>query len=428
LKSLATSGEAAEVVLAEAVSERGGEALSPAAVPFNWMQLVQIGSIPTIQAGSLIGELWNAYRGTSGYPGVPAPEGALRTVGEAMLDRTFSLAMNAMTGFPNREVVREMESELEKAHEMFERRGWFDEPLDYHPAPPPVETWKTEERAVRLPGKLVFDHITFDSAYAPHRGEPGRRRWLANAPNRKMHAYVMEHTGEPNRPWLVCVHGFSMGTPTTNFVGFNARHLHEELGLNLIFPVLPLHGPRTAGFSGGEILKPDYMNLVHMFAQSVWDIRRSIDWVRQRGGRRVGLYGISLGGYNVAMTASMDSDLECVIAGIPMVNFVQAARDNSPWVLDWYHGDGATDWKLMASVIRVVSPLTFRPKVPLERRFIYAGRADRVARPSHARALGLHWGSAETHWYSGGHVFGSFKKSVQNFVDDCLRRSDFTTH
>ena len=28
-----------------------------------------------------------------------------------------------------------------------------------------------------------------------------------------------------------------------------ARRLHEELGVNVALPVLPLHGPRAAGFA-----------------------------------------------------------------------------------------------------------------------------------------------------------------------------------
>ena len=37
-------------------------------------------------------------------------------------------------------------------------------------------------------------------------------------------------------------------------------------------------------------------------------------------------------------------------------------------------------------------------QIPVEKRFIYAGVADRVARPDQARALWRHWGRPEIEW------------------------------
>ena len=46
------------------------------------------------------------------------------------------------------------------------------------------------------------------------------------------------------RPWVVCVHGALMGRGSVDLRLFRARHLHEQLGLNVLLPVMPLHGPR----------------------------------------------------------------------------------------------------------------------------------------------------------------------------------------
>ena len=43
----------------------------------------------------------------------------------------------------------------------------------------------------------------------------------------------------------------------------------------------PADGPRASGrVSGSELLAPDYINLLHTFAQAVWDVRRTLEWVR----------------------------------------------------------------------------------------------------------------------------------------------------
>jgi predicted alpha/beta hydrolase family esterase len=67
-----------------------------------------------------------------------------------------------------------------------------------------------------------------------------------------------------------------------------------------------------------------------------------------------------------------------------------------------------------------VSPLTFDPVVPKDRRYIYAGIADRVVRPDQARALWRRWGQPEIRWFSGGHVAMQMRRGVLDFVEDAL--------
>jgi len=43
-----------------------------------------------------------------------------------------------------------------------------------------------------------------------------------------------------------------MGTLNKSLMRFQPEYLHEELGLNLLMPVLPLHGPRDTGLISGK--------------------------------------------------------------------------------------------------------------------------------------------------------------------------------
>jgi len=386
------------------------------------LRMLQLSSIPSIEVGRLVSEFWGVARKSAGVAPVrPNPLG-YSSIGEAMLDHTFTLAMNAMTGIPDRAQMELQRTEMREASGLFEQQGWLDEPRAFHRDPPAVRDWTLRNESAILPSRVRFQRLSFASEYEPWAGIPGSDRWLSRAANKTSHAYVLEHA-ERDRPWLVCIHGFGMGTPSVNFTGFAARWLHEELGLNLIFPTLPLHGLRGTGrVSGGELLAPDYIALIHSFAQAVWDIRRTISWIRARGAQRVGVYGLSLGGCNAAMVASIDDDLTCAIAGIPVVDFPRVARDNAPWVLDWYH-DRGTDWNLLSSTMRVVSPLGMQPLLPVDRRFIFAGHADRVVPPHQARALWMHWNQPDIHWYPGGHVFGFMSRDVQEFVGRSLQQA-----
>jgi hypothetical protein len=349
---------------------------------------------------------------------------SLALLGELLLDRTFRLSTSFLTRVPHPAALRRLREEAEAAQRLYEAQGWLAEPAAYHRDPPALLDPETrEERSWSGPRRRRYLRLVFPSRYEPHAGEPGRERWLAHPRNGTAHAYVLEHAGGP-RPWLVCVHGFGMGTPLLNLSGFPVRLLYDRLGLNLLFPCLPLHGSRSATrFSGSEVLAPDYLRLVNLFAQGAWDLRRLVSWIRARGGERVGLYGISLGGYVCALAAGLEDGLACVVAGIPLVDFPLAARDNLPWILRGQGGGLAFDWRLVREITRVVSPLALAPRVPREGRFIYAGNADRIVKPEHPRALWRHWRGPEIHWFTGGHVLGAWNRSVLPFLERSLRRT-----
>lgn len=381
-------------------------------------------TVPGIQLGSLLSEGWGAYRGESQWHEVPQVEPSLGIALGAMLDRSFAAATNILTGVPSPEAVRQFNTGAAAMRDFLAERGCLDDPARYHREPPLLGPWTTAEDSTWLGARRQrFQRVAWASGFEPHPGEPGRERWLEREANRMMHAYVLEHRGDP-RPWLVCVHGFGMGTPLVNFGGFSAKRLYEDLGLNLIFPCLPLHGPRGARrVSGSELLAPDYINLLHTFAQSVWDVRRALDWVRSREPKGVGLYGISLGGNISALVASFVSRLDCVIAAIPMVDLTSAARDNEPWIFRRYEREFEMDWEVIRAISHVVSPLSLAPRVPRERLFICAGTADRVVPPNHARALWRHWDRPEIHWFSGSHVLGMLHPSVPDFLEHAVRTS-----
>ena len=72
----------------------------------------------------------------------------------------------------------------------------------------------------------------------------------------------------------------------------------------------------------------------------------------------------------------------------------------------------------------VVSPLSVPPQLPLERRFIYGGLADRLAHPRHqVGRLWEHWGRPEVLWYKGGHIAFARNKAVGRFVRHALESS-----
>ena len=233
-------------------------------------------------------------------------------------------------------------------------------------------------------------------------------------------ATVLRHRDRP-RPWVVAIHGFATGYPFMDLVGLHAKHMHQDLGLNVVMPVLPLHGPRKINRMSGEaFLSFDIINSVHGLAQAVWDIRRVLSWVRAQDPTGIALYGVSLGGYMTALLSGLEDGVDAAIAGIPVVDFPAIFREQSPHHIRMR----AVEHEILDGnaelVHRVVSPLVFPSRVPRSNRFIFAGLADRMAPPSQAHALWRHWEEPEIFWYGGNHVGYLWSKQVTSFLNHSL--------
>lgn len=363
-----------------------------------------------------LGLRW-ARRSEANHADVPAPEWGLRLFSKAMLDDLFLASEVASATVVSLGHGRRLIREITDSVELYERNGWLEDPASYHDTP---SAPRSVRRLHATSNVGIYCHVQFESGYAPHPGEPGRERWLAQAPNRVAHAWVLEHRGEP-RPWVVCVPGYRMGMPAVDFGAFRARWLHHQQGVNVAIPVMPLHGPRRAGRRGGDgFLSGDFVDTIHAQAQAVWDTRRLIRWIRATGAPRVAVHGVSLGGCTTALVAALESELDCVILGVPAADFLALARQHVPALaldlverLQFPMGD-------LECLLRVVSPLAMPPRVAHDRRFIYAGTADRLTIPAQARALWRHWGEPRLEWYQGSHVSFLWEAKVTALIREAL--------
>jgi hypothetical protein len=302
----------------------------------------------------------------------------------------------------------------------FEDNGWIDDPASYHRTPAAPD--HVEIESAEITG-LCAERISFESGYEPWEDEPGRERWLDYESNHTAHARIFRHAGE-DRPWVVCIPGYRMGQELTDTIAFRVHWLHRDLGLNVAIPVLPFHGPRTTGRRSGDLfLTGDFLDTVHAQAQAVWDIRKLIAWIREQGAPAVGIYGLSLGSYTAALIASLEDDLDCVVAGIPVVDFVDLVQANtSGWAVR-LTGLLGFPWDSVCEMLRVISPLELPVQTDRTRCFLFAGIYDQVAPPEQARALWRHWGRPRLVWYRGGHVSFLIENEVRDLLADAFRRT-----
>ena len=372
--------------------------------------------------------------------GVPPPRPTFKLAAKvAVDDLILGLEQFQSTGFALDGSIERIIGEVDRAHALFESRGLIENPEAYHMRPP--DLIDPEIRVEEIAGHRV-EILRFESGYAPAEGEPGRERWLGYDPCREGWAYVLRHEGPP-RPWLIATNGYRMGHARVDVSLFDRFYADggsrssfgmgapgarmggpSGLGLNVLIPVLPLHGPRRLGWhSGSGFLGVDVMNTVHGAAQAMWDMRRLLSWVRSQDAPAVGAFGLSLGGYTTALFASLAEDLTCAVPGIPVAEFSRLLQQHgSPQQLRYAESIGF-DLARIREMMRVVSPLALRPQVPHAGRMIFGATADRLVSPDQVRDLWRHWEEPEIVWYEGTHVTFQNERAVWSAVDRTMRES-----
>ncbi|MCC6849049.1 MAG: hypothetical protein IT294_11155 [Deltaproteobacteria bacterium] len=339
---------------------------------------------------------------------------------KVVFDEIFFMSEVLLARFVKAADRERLRAELADALAFFEEAGWVADPTGYHLPPPALEP-----RAIESASSFgrTYRHLTFASGFEPRRGEPGGDRWHDRTANRTAHVWLLQHPG-PARPWLVCVHGYRTGSPLTGFFQFSPRWLHETLGVNLALPVLPLHGPRASGWRSGEgLFSGEILDLVHLQAQAVWDLRRLLAWLRARDGMPVGLYGLSLGGGVAALTAGLESDLACVIAGMPMVDVMGLVERHVPPFIRGLVERFGISFDQIGRLLRLVSPLALAPRVASDRLFIFGGVADRIVPTGQIRALWEHWDRPRIEWHGGTHTSFGIESKVGLLVAEALART-----
>lgn len=387
-----------------------------------------------LSVGLLAGMLFAALAGVNfvvaGYaalhqdipvPGVPATARTLAMAAKVAIDEALLAYFVSSANVPTGAKVAEDAAEVQALTEALDKQGWLKKPADFHRTPDAPDKVEIQTRKA---GGENFEQLIFDSGFEPIESLPGAQRWQEYSGNRKMHAWMFRHSGPP-RPWLMGIHGYRMGVPFMDFSLFDVEYLHRRLGLNLILPILPLHGPRRAyKRSGSGYLDGNIVDMLHAETQAAWDLRRVLAWLRKdQSAHEIGVMGYSLGGYNTALLAGLESDLQCAIAGIPLTDMAGAVWRHMPGLQQRQLEAQGLDVAKIQRALTPVSPLALAPLVAKDRRYIFAATGDQLVPSDQALRLWRHWDEPECCWYQGSHLSLRREASVRRFVAAALANS-----
>jgi pimeloyl-ACP methyl ester carboxylesterase len=264
--------------------------------------------------------------------------------------------------------------------------------------------------------------LTFDSPFSTVNPE-FRKTYTRHRRNMQAAAQYWRHTQGP-RPTLCVIHGFMADPYWLNRL-FLALPWFYRQGYDILLYTLPHHGrrqSRLSPFSGHGLFAGGLAHINESMAHAVHDFRIFLDYLEARGVTRVGVTGISLGGYTSALLAAVEERLHFAIPNVPLVSIPDL-------VLEWFPMNLTIKALLKASnttvrqarqMLAVHSPLTYRPLIPRERLMVIAGAGDRLAPPKHARLLWDHWDRPRIHWFPGNHLLhldkGKYLKEIARFL------------
>ena len=272
--------------------------------------------------------------------------------------------------------------------------------------------------------------LTFDSPFMPV-NPAQQKKYLRHTANRVAHARYWRHADGP-RPTIIACHGFSADMYLVN-EWFFALPWFYRLGCDVMLFTLPFHGTRQtrfSPFSGHGYFAGGPSRINEAVAHSVFDLRIIVDWLMEvRGVEKIGVTGVSLGGFTSSMLACAEPRLTFAIPNVPVVSLADLVLEWQPvgaMIRAALHRHGL-DLAAARYMVAASCPLSYPPAIPTERLMIVGGVGDRLAPPKHSRLLWDHWGRCRIHWFPGSHILhmdrGEYMRQVARF----LRRVDVLT-
>jgi hypothetical protein len=234
-----------------------------------------------------------------------------------------------------------------------------------------------------------------------------RQAYARHERNAIAHAQHWRHADGP-RPTLCVVHGFGASPAWFNSWFFSLERFFAD-GWDVLLSTLPFHGarrgPRAPG-NGLELFAHGVAGFNEGLLHGVHDLRALLAHVRRTGAPRIGVTGLSLGGYVSALLAALEPELAFAIPNAAVVSL--------PALLPaWFPANVTTSVmrrlvglpeELVDGALALHSPLAYPPVVPKDRLMVVGGLGDRLAPPEQSLMLWEHWDRPRLHWFAGSHI------------------------
>jgi len=247
-------------------------------------------------------------------------------------------------------------------------------------------------------------------ALAPNKFEPMnpyfKEKYWDYHPHKNIKFELWQHDGAA-RPTYIFMHGYNADGFNINHIIFSAKKLYRD-GFNICFLVLPFHNGKLS-------LKTSVWNFFdhgpayssEVFANAVSNCRSLITYLlEQKVASKIGIGGISLGGFVSSLVLSVDERVESAILLAPVYNAPDIFMDWFPLkgLFTKILGEENINFSEFRHAYALCNALTFKPKMNTQNIVILSGTFDIIAMPKHVRLLGEHWNQCDIYWLDYSHV------------------------
>ncbi len=273
-----------------------------------------------------------------------------------------------------------------------ERPALYSGDLDafFAPTPSPVDL-AADHKLLRKTNTAIVRDYRFASETATAFPENDRvwcRHWQTQLPDRGLTVIGVDGIVQLGTTWF--------------------RRLAKELnprGIDVLAMDAPFNFRRTpAGYRPGQlIVGGDMGHQLAVVRQAVLDLWQVIVTIQSEG-RRVGLVGVSYGGWITLLASLLADNLEFLIAVVPPVDIVRMLREGGTMVRAVRRGIGRYpfDRPELERVARPVIPGCWPTKLSGEKISLHAARYDRLAPCCNIESLSREWGTRLV-LHSAGH-------------------------
>lgn len=187
-------------------------------------------------------------------------------------------------------------------------------------------------------------------------------------------------------------------------------------GVHACIMYLPHYGPRQGQKGELEKMTEDPQVLIQSVEQAVLDIRQTARWLAGQNNvddARLGICGVSLGGFIAALAAGVDtgfSKAAIVMAGGDLATVLMTDAREVHLIKQRLAEMGIDREKLVA-MIEPIEPLTFADRLRKTDLLMVSGSTDTIVPPDCARQLAAAAG-AEIKWFPADH-YGMLKHLLQ---------------
>lgn len=191
-------------------------------------------------------------------------------------------------------------------------------------------------------------------------------------------------------------------------------------GVAALFIKMPYYGPRRQPNSPARMVAVDPHQTVAGMRQAILDIRRGAAWLAAQDEvdpRRLGIFGISLGGITGALAATAEPRFHNVCLMLAGGDIAQVAWESPELerVRAYWQAQGE-DKQSLFELLRQVDPVTYADNVRGRRILMLNATHDEVIPRSCTESLWNAFGQPEIVWLKAGHY------SAMRFIFDGLAR------